>query len=139
MSTRPRFHLAFPVVDLEAARRFYVDVLGCGTGRECPDWIDFDFEGHQIVAHLAPEESSASAHDVDGKAIPVRHYGLILPWDRWEQMADRLRQHGIPFLVEPYVRFARQPGEQGTLFVRDPSGNALEFKTFRSDDAVFAR
>ena len=137
--TRPRFHLAFPVDDLAAARRFYGELLGCKEGRSSEAWIDFEFHGHQIVAHLAPEEcAAAQTGSVDGKQVPVRHFGLLLDWDDWDALADRFRAAGVDFVIEPYVRFAGQAGEQGTFFVRDPAGNALEFKTFRDDSQVFA-
>ena len=136
----PRFHLAFPVDDLAAARAFYGGVLGCPEGRSAPDWVDFDLFGHQIVAHLAPDEVGAvQANGVDGKAVPVRHFGVLMDWDDWEALHARLAEEGVPFVIEPYVRFAGQPGEQGTFFVRDPAGNALEFKTFRNDAMVFAK
>ena len=137
---RPRFHLAFPIDDLEAARRFYVDALGAGVGREEPGaWIDFDLFGHQLSAHLSPEDCRTSgAGRVDGEAVPVRHFGVILEWDDWETLAARLRAAGAAFIIEPHVRFMGQRGEQGTFFVRDPAGNALEFKTFRDDAMVFA-
>lgn len=137
--TRPRFHLAFAVDDLDAARRFYGDLLGCAQGRESDHWIDFDFHGHQIVAHLALEEcAAAQTNAVDGKAVPVRHFGLILDWEAFDALAERFRRAGTEFLVDPYLRFEGQPGEQKTLFVRDPAGNALEFKAFRDDAMVFA-
>ena len=137
--TRPRFHLAFPVDDLDAARRFYGGLLGCAQGRESDHWIDFDFHGHQIVAHLAPEEcAAAQTNAVDGKAVPVRHFGLIVDWDQFDALAERFRRAGTEFLVDPYLRFEGKPGEQKTLFVRDPAGNALEFKAFRDDRMVFA-
>ena len=136
--TRPRFHLAFPVHDLEAARRFYAGLLGCQTGRESEHWIDFDLYGHQIVAHLAPDLAGpGGANAVDGKQVPVRHFGLILDWDAFDQLAERFQRAGTDFLVDPYVRFEGQPGEQKTLFVRDPSGNALEFKAFRDESMIF--
>lgn len=138
--SRPRFHLAFPVHDLEAARAFYAGVLGCETGRETEHWIDFDLHGHQIVAHLSPEECErARTGRVDGKDIPVRHFGLILDWDVWEELAVELKDAGAQFIVDPYVRFEDKPGEQATMFVRDPSGNALEFKAFRDEAMIFAR
>lgn len=139
-AARPRFHLAFPVTDLEAARGFYAGVLGCGVGRESEHWIDFDLCGHQIVAHrVAPERHPAQArNDVDGHAVPAFHFGLILDWGEFDRMAERLRAAGVPFLIEPYLRFAGQAGEQKTLFVRDPSGNALEFKAFRDERMIFA-
>ena len=141
MSERPRFHLAFPVHDLEAARGFYGGALGCPEGREDPGhWIDFDLYGHQIVTHFAPEEcGGAIANDVDGKKVPVRHFGLLMDWAEWESLAGRLKAAEIPFLIEPYVRFAGKPGEQGTFFVIDPSGNALEVKRFREERMIFEK
>jgi extradiol dioxygenase family protein len=136
---RPRFHLAFPVRDLAEARAFYGDVLGCPEGRSAPDWVDFDFRGHQIVAHLAPEEVAARTNLVDGEAVPVRHFGLILTPEEWRALADRLTKRGVAFLIKPVTRFAGQPGEQSTLFVTDPSGNALEFKAFADEGRIFAR
>ncbi|WP_339333197.1 VOC family protein [uncultured Maricaulis sp.] len=138
--TRPRFHLAFPVDDLAAARRFYGELLGCREGRSSPAWVDFDLHDHQIVAHLAPEECSpVKAGAVDGKQVPVRHFGLLLDWADWEKLAERLKAAGQDFIIDPYVRFKGEAGEQGTFFVRDPAGNALEFKTFRDEAQVFAR
>lgn len=137
MSAIP-FHLAFPVDDLEAARSFYGGVLGCPIGREDPRWIDFDFFGHQITAHLA-ERSSAATNEVDGDDVPVRHFGAILEWDAWHEMADRLRAQGVAFLIEPRIRFAGQVGEQATFFIRDPAGNAIEMKSFRDPSRVFSR
>ena len=138
--TRPRFHLAFPVDDLAAARRFYGELLGCREGRSSPSWVDFDLHDHQIVAHLAPEECSpVKAGAVDGKQVPVRHFGLLLDWADWEKLAERLKAAGQDFIIDPYVRFKGEAGEQGTFFVRDPAGNALEFKTFRDEAQVFAR
>jgi len=136
---RPRFHLAFPVHDLEAARGFYQGLLGCGVGRASSRWIDFDFHGHQITAHLAATEGEAVANPVDGDRVPVRHFGLILERSEWTALAQRLEQAGTPFLIEPRVRFEGRPGEQATMFVRDPSGNALEFKSFADEAAIFAR
>lgn len=136
----PPFHLAFPVDDLEAARRFYVGLLGCGEGRSSAQWIDFDFYGHQIVAHLAPEElGRTAANQVDGKAVPVRHFGVVLEWEAWHALADRLRAAGVDFVIEPGIRFVGQVGEQATLFFLDPAGNALEFKAFRDPSQIFAR
>ena len=140
MSVRPRFHLAFPVDDLEAARRFYGELLGCETGRESEHWIDFDFHGHQIVAHYSPDDCAAArANAVDGKQVPVRHFGLLLDYDAFDALAERLKRAGTEFLIDPYLRFEGQPGEQKTMFVRDPAGNALEFKAFRDDAQVFAK
>ena len=133
------FHLAFPVHDLKAARSFYTGVLGCGVGRESGRWIDFDFFGHQITAHLSPAEAPCATNPVDGDAVPVRHFGLVLPWDKWQELAARLEANGIDFLVQPKIRFGGQPGEQATLFIRDPSGNALEFKSFRDGEALFRK
>jgi extradiol dioxygenase family protein len=143
----PVFHLAFPVDDLEAARAFYVGVLGCGVGREDTTWIDFDLHGHQIVAHLDPQRvrvasnafDGASTNLVDGDDVPVPHFGLVLDWQAWHDLVERLRSAGIPFLLEPHVRFAGRPGEQATLFLADPAGNALEFKAFRDPSRLFAR
>ena len=135
----PPFHLAFPVDDLAAARAFYGGVLGCREGRSSDHWIDFDFHGHQIVAHLSDEAGGAATSDVDGHAVPVRHFGVVLPWDEFEPLEVRLRSHGIAFVIEPYVRFAGEPGEQATMFIRDPAGNALEFKAFRDPGKLFAQ
>lgn len=138
--TRPRFHLAFPVRDLAEARAFYGDLLGCAEGRSSPDWIDFDFYGHQIVAHLAPDEvGHRQTSAVDGEQVPVRHFGVILTLEAWRDLADRLQAAGTQFIIAPQVRFKGQPGEQATLFFLDPSGNALEFKAFAHDDMVFAK
>ena len=134
------FHLAFPVRDLASTRAFYGGVLGCREGRSAPDWVDFDFFGHQISAHLLPEACGAErAHDVDGDDVPVRHFGLVLGWEEWHALSERLRARGVGFRIEPHVRFAGRVGEQATLFVEDPSGNAIEFKAFRDPRAVFAR
>ncbi len=135
----PRFHLAFPVDDLDAAREFYTKVLGCGVGRSDETWIDFDLYGHQIVAHLSSRKSAdVAANAVDGDDVPVPHFGVILSWDEWEALAGRLRGANMAFVIEPHVRFAGLPGEQATMFFRDPAGNALEFKAFRNDSQVFA-
>ncbi|MGH6888492.1 MAG: VOC family protein [Rhizomicrobium sp.] len=140
MSERPRFHLAFPVEDLTQARAFYGDLLGCREGRSAKDWVDFDFFGHQIVAHLSPP---ANAHKglncVDGEQVPVRHFGVILSLPEWQELARKLTERGIRFLIRPAMRFRGQPGEQATMFFEDPSGNALEFKAFSDDSQVFAR
>ena len=133
------FHLAFPVHDLKAARSFYTGVLGCGVGRESGRWIDFDFFGHQITAHLSPAEAPCATNPVDGDAVPVRHFGLVLPWDKWQELAARLEANGIDFLVQPKIRFRGQPGEQASLFILYPSGNALEFKSFRDGEALFRK
>jgi len=134
------FHLAFPVRDLESTRAFYGRLLGCAEGRSAEDWVDFDFFGHQISAHVLPAACRASeAHDVDGDDVPVRHFGAVLEWGRWEAMRDKLAAAGVRFRIEPHIRFRRQVGEQATLFVLDPSGNALEFKAFRDPARLFAR
>lgn len=136
---RPRFHLAFPVRDLAEARAFYGELLGCAEGRSADDWVDFDFYGHQIVAHRAAPQARGETNLVDGEAVPVRHFGVILKPADWRALADRLTTEGMAFLIEPQTRFAGQAGEQSVLFVRDPSGNALEFKAFADDAQVFAR
>ena len=140
MTARPRFHLAFPVRDLAEARTFYGELLGCREGRSADDWVDFDFFGHQIVAHLSPVAAADNAHNcVDGNAVPVRHFGVILPLPEWHELAGRLRGGGIRFVLEPTVRFKDRPGEQATMFFEDPSGNALEFKAFARDSMVFEK
>jgi len=136
----PPFHLAFPVHDLAAARRFYGGVLGCPEGRSSPDWVDFDFHGHQIVAHLAPDECRpTSTNAVDQHDVPVRHFGAVLPMTAWRELADRLRAAGVRFVIEPQVRFRGEVGEQATMFLLDPSGNALEFKAFERPGQLFAK
>lgn len=139
MSTLPPFHLAFPVTSLSDARAFYGGLLGCAEGRSSAEWVDFDFHGHQIVAHLAPETAGRNHHSgVDGDEVPVPHFGLVLPMSEWQALAERLRAAGIEFVVEPHVRFKGQPGEQATMFFLDPSGNALEFKAFADHSQLFA-
>ena len=136
------FHLAFPVHDLEAARAFYGGVLGLSEGRSGDIWIDFDLFGHQIVAHLqagmAPRELAAT-NVVDGHAVPVPHFGVVLEWSQWQEFAQRLTARRIRFVIEPYVRFKGQPGEQATMFFLDPSGNALEFKAFKDRRQLFVK
>jgi extradiol dioxygenase family protein len=140
MTQMPRFHLAFPVRDLAEARAFYGDLLGCREGRSAADWVDFDFFGHQIVAHLsAPSDAHKCQNRVDGEDVPVRHFGVILSLPEWQEMAEKLRENGIKFLIEPTLRFRGQPGEQATMFLEDPSGNALEIKAFAQDAMVFAK
>ena len=135
----PRFHLAFPVTDLAQARRFYGDFLGCAEGRSSEDWVDFDFYGHQIVAHKVGAAGMADATSlVDGRKVPVRHFGVVLDLPAWEALAAKFRAAGVAFVIEPYVRFRGEPGEQATMFFRDPSGNALEFKAFREMSSLFA-
>lgn len=133
------FHLAFPVSDLVATRRFYVDVLGCGVGRESERWIDFDFFGHQLTAHLTQGARSAAHNPVDGDAVPVPHFGVILDWQAWHELARRLERCGTAFVIAPRVRFRGQVGEQATMFLTDPCGNHLEFKAFQDSRQVFAR
>jgi extradiol dioxygenase family protein len=138
--TPPPFHLAFPVDDLAAARQFYGDVLGCPEGRSSERWIDFDLMGHQIVAHLVPAGTRAEAptNAVDGDDVPVPHFGLVLDMAAWRALADRLEAAGTRFVIEPTIRFAGQPGEQATMFLRDPAGNALEFKAMADPAKLFA-
>jgi hypothetical protein len=134
------FHVAFPVHDLAQARAFYGGTLGCPEGRSSQEWIDFNFFGHQIVAHLAPGETrEAQRNTVDDHGVPVRHFGIVLPMAEWEALAGRLQATGVRFLIEPYVRFKGQPGEQATMFFLDPSGNALEIKAFADITRLFAR
>jgi extradiol dioxygenase family protein len=134
------FHLAFPVRDIAEARAFYGDLLGCPEGRSAPEWVDFNFYGHQIVAHLAPEEcGTKGASPVDGHDVPVRHFGAVIPMEIWQDLADKLIARGTKFVIEPYVRFKGEVGEQATMFFMDPSGNALEFKSFRNLDSLFAK
>ncbi len=134
------FHLAFPVRDLEEARAFYGGVLGCPEGRSSDAWIDFDFFGHQIVAHLSRGGSGAAErNEVDGHGVPVRHFGVVLTWEEFPRVADRLRARGVRFTIEPYLRFQGKPGEQMTMFLADPSGNAIEFKAFKDPKRLFER
>lgn len=139
MSALAPFHLAFPVDDLEAARAFYGGVLGCPEGRSSAQWIDFDLYGHQIVAHLAPGRAPLAHNPVDGHEVPVPHFGVVLDWDGFHRLAERLRAAGTRFVIEPRVRFAGLPGEQATMFFLDPAGNALEFKAMRDPAKLFAR
>jgi extradiol dioxygenase family protein len=134
------FHLAFPVEDLASTRAFYGGVLGLREGRSAEAWIDFDFHGHQISAHVAPGAArTPQVQRVDGDPVPVRHFGAVLEWSAWESLAARIVRAGLPFLIEPHVRFRGEVGEQGTFFVQDPSGNSLEFKSFRDSSRLFAR
>ena len=138
-SERPRFHLAFPVDDLAAARRFYGEILGCPEGRSADQWVDFDLFGHQIVAHLVEQRATRAVNPVDGDDVPVPHFGLLLRPPDWQVLADRLRAADVEFVIEPHTRFAGEAGEQSTMFVLDPCGNALEFKAFADDSMIFAR
>ena len=136
--TLPPFHLAFPVHDLEAARSFYGGLLGCREGRSSDEWIDFDFFGHQIVAHLQPGMAPRPHHNaVDGHDVPIPHFGAVLGMEEWEALADRLTRSGARFVIEPTVRFRGLPGEQATMFFLDPLGNALEFKAMRDPAKLF--
>lgn len=138
--TNTKFHLAFPIKDLNETRRFYGKLLGCRIGRESDHWIDFDFFGHQISAHLVQARSEQEiTSEVDGKQVPVRHFGVILEWDAWERLAKQLKTSGVNFLILPYIRFKGQDGEQATMFITDPSGNCLEFKSFKNIKKVFAK
>ena len=138
MASAP-FHLAFPVSDLEATRDFFINVLGCSTGRTSDRWIDFDFFGHQVVAHLAEDEQTPSpTNPVDGKQVPASHFGVILEWEEWQRLADKLKAADIEFLIEPNIRFEGEVGEQATMFFTEPSGNALEFKSFKDMSQIFA-
>jgi extradiol dioxygenase family protein len=136
----PPFHLAFPVDDLAAARRFYGELLGCPEGRSADEWVDFDLYGHQIVAHLAPDQvGRRSTNDVDGEHVPVPHFGLVLSMGDWKQLAEKLQAADVEFVIEPTVRFQGQPGEQATMFLLDPAGNALEFKAMANPAKLFAK
>ena len=138
--SQPLFHLAFPVRNIAEARAFYGDLLGCPEGRSAEGWVDFDFYGHQVVAHLAPDECrQASTGEVDGDAVPVRHFGAILAMPEWEGLASKLQAVDTQFIIEPHVRFKGEVGEQATMFFLDPSGNALEFKSFADMSQVFAK
>lgn len=140
MSACHPFHLAFPVHDLEAARGFYLGLLGCREGRSSAEWVDFDFYGHQIVAHLAPEETGAvKANAVDGHGVPCRHFGIVLPMDEWHRLAERLEAAATDFIIAPYIRFKGEAGEQATMFFADPSGNAIEIKAFADIGQLFAK
>lgn len=143
------FHLAIPVQDIAEARRFYGAFLGCAEGRSADDWVDFDFFGHQLVAHRVAEAGGLgggqrpsppdATNPVDGHDVPVPHFGVVLDWEAWHALAERLKAAGQVFVIDPYVRFRGQVGEQATMFFRDPFGHALEFKSFRDPDQLFAR
>ncbi len=133
------FHVAFPVNNLEVTRKFYAEVLGCKVGRSAERWIDFDLFSHQISAHLVDEEKkSGKTNPVDGKNVPVLHWGVILTMEQWEKLAENVKKHGVKFIIEPYIRFKGEVGEQATMFFLDPSGNALGFKAFKNDASIFA-
>ena len=138
--TLPPFHLAFPVDDLAAARAFYGELIGCPEGRSAEHWVDFDLHGHQIVAHLAPDAAPRrAANEVDGDNVPVPHFGLVLRMDEWKALAERLETAGVDFVIAPTIRFEGEPGEQATMFLLDPAGNALEFKAMADPAKLFAR
>jgi len=138
MSIRP-FHLAFPVADLAVTRDFYETILGCTVGRTSDTWIDFNLFGHQLTAHLCPTEpGDTPTNPVDDKSVPVQHWGVILEMEQWAVLAEKLKNCEIHFVIKPYIRFKGEVGEQATMFFLDPSGNALEFKAFRQDEAIFA-
>lgn len=139
MPALPAFHLAFPVTSLDKARAFYGGLLGCPEGRSSPEWVDFDFFGHQIVAHLAPAGGARDTNLVDGDNVPVRHFGVVLSMPDWSAMARKLEAAGIEFIIAPHVRFKGQVGEQATMFFLDPCGNALEFKAFENPAMLFAK
>ena len=135
------FHVAIPVYDLEEARKFYREVLQCGEGRSDTHWTDFNLYGHQFVIHLKPkpqEDKQVHYNPIDGHDVPVPHYGVVLPWDEWHKLEKRLRDINMKFVIEPYIRFEGKPGEQATMFFLDPSGNALEFKSFKDISQLFA-
>ena len=135
------FHMAAPIRDIEETREFYSSVLGCTVGREAKTWIDFDFFGHQLSFHVKPEglDGPEPTNPVDGKDVPIRHFGVILPWKEWHDLEDRLKGAGTLFVIDPYIRFKGEAGEQATIFFKDPSGNALEFKSFRDQSQIFAK
>lgn len=134
----PPFHLAFPVGDLPKTLEFYRDTIGCKIGRTSDRWIDFDFFGHQVTAHLVEKMPEVATNPVDGKNVPSSHFGAVLKWDQWHLLRDRLKDANLEFLIGPYIRFEGEPGEQATMFVSDPSGNGLEFKSFRNPEMLFA-
>jgi extradiol dioxygenase family protein len=138
MSLSP-FHLAFPVRDIAEARKFWSGTMGCPEGRSAADWVDFDFYGHQIVAHLAPAREAEASNPVDGHDVPVPHFGIVLEMEEWRALATRLTAAGIEFAIEPHIRFEGQAGEQATMFFRDPSGNAIEMKAFADRSKLFAK
>ena len=140
MKTIQPFHVAFPVHDLELAKEFYTGTLGCTIGRSSEHWIDFNLFGHQIVAHLSPKEvGPVKTSDVDKKNVPVRHFGVVLDWNHWHEFSNLLKSRNVNFVIEPYIRFKGEVGEQATMFLVDPSHNALEFKSFKDQEFLFRR
>tara|TARA_R100000935_G_C2842059_1_gene171974 strand:+ start:19593 stop:20018 length:426 start_codon:yes stop_codon:yes gene_type:complete len=140
MSTLSPFHLAIPVTSLEPSRTFYRETLGCEEGRSSDHWVDFNFFGHQLVLHVkeASRETSEKTNPVDGKDVPIPHFGVVLTMKQFESFANRIKEKGVTFIIEPYIRFQGKTGEQATMFFKDPSGNALEFKAFKNRDQLFA-
>ena len=140
MSSIPPFHLAIPVDDLELCRIFYRDILNCKEGRHSKQWVDFNFYGHQLVIHYKPKLANEDLHTnpVDGKNVPIPHFGVVLEWDTFYKLASQLKKNNIQFIIEPYIRFQDQVGEQATMFFKDPSGNAIEFKAFKDIDQLFS-
>lgn len=135
----PPFHLAIPVNDINSTRAFYTNIIGCTVGREAEQWIDFNFFGHQVSAHVKPEAlNNVETNPVDGESVPVRHFGLVLEWKAWHEFVEQLNKRAINYLIKPTIRFKGEVGEQATLFINDPSGNALEFKSFKNRDQLFA-
>jgi uncharacterized protein len=139
MNAMPPFHLAFPVTSLAKAREFYGGLLGCPEGRSSDEWVDFNFHGHQIVAHLSPEAGHRDTNIVDGDNVPVRHFGLVLPMGEWQKLAQKLKAADTEFIIEPHIRFKGEVGEQATMFFLDPCGNAIEFKAFENPESLFAK
>ena len=134
------FHLAFPVYNISETKRFFVDIIGCKVGRRSEKWIDFNFFGHQISAHLNPEKNTITpTNNVDNDNVPVRHFGIVLPWKEWHALADKSKSNNVQFLIKPRTRFQGKAGEQATLFILDPSGNVLEFKSFKDQKMLFAK
>lgn len=135
------FHLAIPVTNLEESRKFYSETLGCAEGRSSDHWVDLDFFGHQLVLHVQEPQPSPTGkgNPVDGKEVPIPHFGVVLEWDTFEEFSTRLKNLNIDFVIEPYIRFKGKTGEQATMFFKDPSGNALEFKAFKNIDQLFAK
>ncbi|HSI74462.1 MAG TPA: VOC family protein [Lunatimonas sp.] len=139
MSSLQPFHLAIPVRELQETRTFYNTILNCKEGRSSDRWVDLDFYGHQLVLHIADNVGEENSNPVDGHDVPVPHFGVVLTMDNWNELADRLKNHQVRFIIEPYLRFKGEVGEQATMFFKDPSGNALEFKAFKNLDQLFAR
>lgn len=136
----PKFHMAFPIHNIELSREFYIKVLGCTLGRESDKWIDFNLYGHQVLAHLSPEDCTIpKTNPVDGDQIPARHFEKILPWDQWEDLCGNIKNDGVKFLIEPRKRFKNNAGEQGTFFIQDPVENVLEFRPFSNDSDIFMK